>query len=488
MGFILYCFIKENNIIKGADLMGKILGAYLYPHPPILLGEIGKGEEEKAINTIKAMEELSRDIKHKSPSTIVIITPHGALFRDAISISAEEILVGDFSRFGQANLKYSFNNNLNLVNKIGFNAASDNISVVKIDNNTANRYNIEKGLDHGTLVPLHFVNKEYINYRLVHITYGLLPPMELYKFGRAIKRAIIDSEETAIIIASGDLCHRPSNFVDHISSPYKRFEEKIVKIIREGKMEDIVSFDLELAEEGRECGLRCLMIMAGTLDKYKLKTEVLSYEAPYGVGYSTAKLDIIGEDNERDLLKDIEAKKRSKLDHIRAEESIYVKLARESLEHYIKTGKYIKIPSEIPQDILNSRKGVFVTLKKDGVLRGCIGTIQATEKNVPMEIIKNAVSAGTKDPRFDSVEASELDDLVYSVDLLSESEAIESINELDVKNYGIIVSHGYKKGLLLPNLEGVDTVEEQLSIALSKANISHNDNYNMERFRVKRYY
>lgn len=464
--------------------MGKVLGAYLFPHPPIILEEIGKNEEKKAKNTIEGAKALSIDIKKKSPSTIIIITPHGPLFSDAVSISIEEKLTGSFEKFGHGELKFNYDNNLKLVKEIINNSFDTDITVAEVDEDFARQYNIDKNLDHGALVPLYFVDKDYKDYKLIHITYGLLPPKELYKFGRAIEKAIRDSDEEVIIIASGDLSHKLSNDGPYTYSPYgKVFDEKIVSIIKEGKMADIISFDLELAERAGECGLRSLMIMAGVIGKYKLETEVLSYEGPFGVGYLTAKIDIVGDNTGRDILDIIEEENATRVLKIREKEHPYVRLARESLEYYIRNGIYL----EIPEEILSIRKGVFVTLKKDGMLRGCIGTTEPTEPSIELEIVKNAVSAGTRDPRFDRVREDELDELIYSVDVLSQAEKIKSIDELDVEKYGVIVSSRSKRGLLLPNLEGVDTVEEQISIALSKANIRPDEDYTIERFEVERY-
>lgn len=442
--------------------MGNILGAYLLPHPPIILKEIGKGQEEKAEATINGIKDISKDIKAKSPSTIIVITPHGPLFRDAISISANADLQGDFGRFGHSELKFEFKNNLLLTHEIIKKSLKDDIPIVEVDDNLSKQYNIEKELDHGVLVPLYYVNKEYESYKLIHITYGLLSPYKLFGFGKVIKRSVKELDEDVVIIASGDLSHRLSNEGPYDYAPEgKIFDKRIVDMIERGNVNDIVSFDLNLAEKAGECGLRSIMIMAGAIDKYRLETKVLSYEAPFGVGYSTAKINILGKD-----------------------ESAYVKLARKSLEYYIRNGE----PLPVPEKILGIKKGVFVTIKKDNMLRGCIGTIQPTMENVELEIIQNAISAGTEDPRFQAVRESELDELVYSVDILSEPEPISSIEELDINRYGVIVSSGFRRGLLLPKLEGVDSVEEQVAIALNKANIRQDEKYEMERFEVKRYH
>lgn len=165
-----------------------------------------------------------------------------------------------------------------------------------------------------------------------------------------------------------------------------------------------------------------------------------------------------------------------------------MQLARLSIETYIRTGEYAKFPDNLPKEMLDRKAGVFVSLKKYGQLRGCIGTIAPVTENIAKEIYRNAVSAAVADPRFPAVKENELPDLIYSVDVLSESEPIQSMEELDVKRYGVIVSSGHKRGLLLPNLEGVNTVAEQVSIAKQKAGIGDNESFTMERFEVVRHY
>ena len=169
-------------------------------------------------------------------------------------------------------------------------------------------------------------------------------------------------------------------------------------------------------------------------------------------------------------------------------ESPYVKLARKSLTYFLKNKEVLELPEDIDKEMLEVRKPVFVTLKINGALRGCIGSTQAREKNLAMEIIKYAVEAGINDPRFPEVTLEELDQITFSVDVLESSESIDSMNSLDPKEFGVIVTKGYKKGLLLPRLEGVDTKEEQVRIALNKAGIGEYEDYTMERFRVTRYY
>jgi AmmeMemoRadiSam system protein A len=165
-----------------------------------------------------------------------------------------------------------------------------------------------------------------------------------------------------------------------------------------------------------------------------------------------------------------------------------VKLAKDTVELYIREGKILEVADrDLPQE-LKERAGVFVCLKIRDLLRGCIGTFQPTEPTVAHETMRNAISAATCDPRFPCVRPEELDQIEYTVDVLTPPEKISGASELDPKRYGVIVQSGKRRGLLLPDLEGVDTVEYQISIAREKAGIPAGAPLTLSRFEVKRYH
>ncbi|MDD5748973.1 MAG: AmmeMemoRadiSam system protein A [Actinomycetota bacterium] len=166
--------------------------------------------------------------------------------------------------------------------------------------------------------------------------------------------------------------------------------------------------------------------------------------------------------------------------------SPHVELARRVVESYVR-GEDPPTLDDVPDELRKTRAGVFVTIKKRGELRGCIGTIAPIQNSIAEEIRENAISSATRDPRFPPITPDELPELTYSVDVLEESEDIESIEELDPKIYGVIVSSGYRQGLLLPDLEGVDTPEQQVKIAMMKAGIYPGESFRLKRFRVTRH-
>ena len=166
-----------------------------------------------------------------------------------------------------------------------------------------------------------------------------------------------------------------------------------------------------------------------------------------------------------------------------------VELAKHTVWYLAQTGKKPQSPEpdSLPEEFFKERAGVFVSIKKKGNLRGCIGTFQPTSDNIIQETVRNAISASTKDPRFGPITEDELSALTFSVDVLTAPEPIDSPQELDPSRYGVIVTSGTRRGLLLPALDGVDTIEEQMSIVLQKAGIEPDEDIKLERFEVKRY-
>ncbi len=465
--------------------MGKLVFAGIAPHPPIIIDEIGGSQNKPSEKTITAMKKWALEIKEVNPDVLIFITPHGNIFQDAVAIQDGTRLKGDFARFGVPSLSFEVENNKVLKDLIKDEIEAAGYSVVGVNDESVNRYGLRKNLDHGVLVPLYFINKAGFDVPIVVVSMAFMEYEELYKIGVAIEEAVSNSGLNVALIASSDLSHRLTQDAPAGYDPLgKEFDEKMVDIISKGKLTELLDLDEELIDRAGECGLRPCIMLAGALDKYKIIPNVLSYEGPFGVGYMVASLKVEKHDETAFQKYLIEQKK----DHLfkKENESIPVKLARQSLEYYLEKGKFLPVPSPLP-DMLKEKKACFVTLKKNGHLRGCIGTIEPYRKMLANEIIENSVSAGTKDPRFTPITRDELEELDISVDVLSKPEKVSGVDELDPKQYGIIVMSSGKSGVLLPNLEGVDTVEMQLSITLEKAGIRQDEEYEIYRFKVERF-
>jgi AmmeMemoRadiSam system protein A len=462
--------------------------AGIAPHPPILLPEVGRGEERKLADTAGAMAEFTRRLKASGAETLVIISPHGSVFSDGIAINGCPRLTGDLKQFRAPQVSFEFANDPDLAGEIIRQAARLNIAAVEIDEDLAGEYGVNSRLDHGVMVPVYFLEKGGVHLPMVSVSMGLLPFEELYAFGVALRRAAEALDKKIAVVASGDLSHRLTPDAPAGYSPDgKVFDAWLMERLKELDIKAIVNADHGLAERAGECGLRTVIMMLGALDSLAVEPEVLSYEGPFGVGYLVAAFAPGAYNEQREWLEDMFADRDLKVRERREKESPLVQLARQTLETYVREGRKIKPPAPLPEE-LQEPAGVFVSLKKHGQLRGCIGTTGPTTANIAEEIINNAISAGVRDPRFNPVRPDELADIVYSVDVLKDPEPVDSTDQLDVKKYGVIVRSGRRSGLLLPNLEGVDTVEEQVAIARQKAGIGPDEPVELERFEVVRYY
>ena len=469
--------------------MGRLLKTFLMPHPPIMIAEIARGREQEINNTVNASSVVADEICKLKPDTIVIVVPpHGPAFSDAISINIDNILEGNLGNFGAPSLKYQYIVDLELTKIIIKKCEQNNLPIVSIDKDIAKSYGISSKLDHGSMVPLHFINKSYKNFKIIHITYGLISNEKLYQFGSIIRECIEETNSKVVFIASGDLSHRLTRDAPSGYNPLgERFDRQIVDFLNIPSPDDILKIDKELVEAAGECGYRSIIVMLGTLDGYDVESKIYSYEGTFGVGYCIAGYKLIEENKAKMKVETYLTQKREKIELVRSMEDPYVSLARQSLEYYVKTDKILGASTELPLEILQNCAGVFVSIKKNNELRGCIGTVEAIQENIAEEIIQNSISAGTHDPRFYPVDEQELENLIYSVDILGIPENINSKDMLDPKNYGVIVRKGRKSGLLLPNLEGIDSVDEQVSIVLKKAGINEVEDYTMERFQVIRH-
>jgi AmmeMemoRadiSam system protein A/AmmeMemoRadiSam system protein B len=455
--------------------------AFIVPHPPLIVPDIGRGEEKKIQSTVAAYDSIARMTAQIKPETIIVASPHSIMYGDYIHISPGEGAEGNFGRFGAAQVSIRKAYDVELVAELCAGAERAGIPAGVLGQK-------DKSLDHGVLVPLYFIEKYWRDCKLVRLSISGLSALDHYRFGQCVAAAVEKSGRNAVFIGSGDLSHKLTS-----DGPYgfakegPEFDREITDAMRSADFYKLLSFNEEYCEAAAECGLRSFIEMAGVLDGKALKTDFLSYEGPFGVGYAVCAYTVTGDDDSRRFARKYETEQERSLAEIKSAEDGYVKLARLSLETYVRSGDYARLPAGLPDDMLKNKAGVFVSLKKDGRLRGCIGTISPAEPSIAEEIIRNAVSAGTGDPRFEPVEEDELESLVYSVDVLGEAEPIASMNELDAKRYGVIVTKGSRRGLLLPNLEGVNTPRQQVAIALQKAGIPEGEKYGLERFEVVRH-
>ncbi len=459
-----------------------ITSAIMVPHPPLIIPEIGRGKENGIEKTIHAYDEAARQLAEHKPETIALISPHQILYSDYFHISPGNGAKGDFGRFMAGQVKMEVSYDTEFVKELCALADERDIPAGTMGER-------DKSLDHGTMVPLYFINKYWKDYKLVRIGLSGMPLAMHYELGQCIKMVADKLGRNVAVIASGDLSHKLTEDGPYgYSKDGPEYDRRIMDVMERASFNELFDFSEYFLESAAECGHRSFVIMAGTLDERAVEARRLSYEGPFGVGYGVCTYEPEGKDSERSFKKQFENILQERLAGQRKNEDAYVGLARKTIEEYITMGKTPDMPKELPEEMQKKQAGVFVSIKKDGRLRGCIGTIEAVQSSIAKEIVANAISAATRDPRFSPIKQAELPWLTISVDVLGDTEKISSTDELDVKRYGVIVTRGRRRGLLLPNLEGVDTVEEQLAIAKQKAGIGEDEPVEMERFEVVRHY
>lgn len=472
-----------------------IEAAFMVPHPPMIVPEVGKGSEKQVQKTIDSYKRVAEEIAAIKPETIIISSPHSVMYYDYFHISPKKGARGDFGRFGAAGVSFDEKYDTELVSLIEKNAG-------KADLQAGTMGEKDPGLDHGTMVPLFFIRQKYTDFRIVRIGLSGLDLPTHYELGMIIKKSAEELGRRCVYIASGDLSHKLQDYGPYgFAKEGPEYDKKIMDTASRAAFGEMLEFDEGFCEKAAECGHRSFVIMAGALDGCRVKAKVYSHEDVTGVGYGICSFypetgddgKALAYDDRRFL--DIYLKKESARLNTNLEKSDgYVKIARKTIDRYIRTGKTPKADELAPlltkeeiSELTEKRAGVFVSIHEHGALRGCIGTILPTASSIMEEIVQNAVSASTNDPRFEPIDRSELPYLEINVDVLTSPEPIDSPDELDVKRYGVIVTCGSRRGLLLPDLEGVDTVEEQISIAMSKGGIQRGEDYRLERFEVIRH-
>ena len=428
-----------------------------------MVPEVGRESISGVVDSIDAMAELTRRLIDSGAESVVLISPHAPLEVDSFVAYEGPEVYGDFSRFQAPETGFTVPVDEELLAAIKRVAASENYEVSTLPG---------RDLDHGTAVPLYFLLENGWQGKVVTLGYSFLSNEDHLRFGSCIKSAVDQVGRRVAFIASGDLSHRlkpqaPAGFNPdaHI------FDQQVVEALRSNAPQKIVNIDFNLRKLAGECGYRSMLVAIGVSADLPLSCEVLNYEAPFGVGYLVAQLT--------------HQPCRAKTDERAADPSA---LARKAVEAFIRSGNVLD-PGETSEGLLRARAPCFVCLKTlEGELRGCIGTIEPVKDSLAEEIVANAISAATTDPRFEPVTPAELSNLRYSVDVLHHPEPAE-IEELDPRVYGVIVEDesGSRRGLLLPDIPGIDDVQQQIEIATRKAGIPSGEPIKLSRFRVERY-
>lgn len=444
-----------------------------------MVPEVGREAIADVRSSIDAMAALTERVIRSGAETVILISPHAPLEPDAFVAYAGPQLHADFADFRAPAATVHAELDEELLKEITRAGAEQKFEVVRIRGD----------LDHGTAVPLYFLQRHGWHGRVVAFGYSFLSNEDHLRFGNCVRAAIDRVGRRVAFIASGDLSHRLKPDAPAGYNPQAHlFDEEVVDAIRSNTTLRIVNIDEELRRTAGECGYRSMLVAIGVAQELESRCEVINYEAPFGVGYLVAQLLSVPPPSAGGSEPTASAGE-PKPQPDRSDKSAELPaLARQVIETFVTTGEIIHAPQGL-SELLSQRAACFVSIKtSEGDLRGCIGTIEPEKNTLAEELIANAVSAASRDPRFSPISADELPNLKYSVDVLSQPELVR-LEDLDPNSYGVIVEDqdGERRGLLLPNLKGIDTAAKQVEVASRKAGIAPGAKVKLWRFRADRY-
>jgi MEMO1 family protein len=435
-------------------MSGFVAGA-LVAHPPILLTEVGGAQSQRVRATADAMRELDGMLSRVEAELAVVISPHSPSSMTSLPVRWAAHVAGDLSRFRAPQVQVEPQVDAALAAALVIDGQRAGFSLTWAE---------ETDLDHGVVVPLHSLPRTMANKRCIFLGVSGWPLHRFVEFGTWLQSRLRD--RFAILIASGDLSHRLTPDAPYGFRPEGPvFDRLVIDALRGWQWERIEELDPDLVEQAGECGLRPLAILLGAARAAGLTSHVLSYEGPFGVGYPVVAFTAAAPSAPK-IAFDVQA------------------LGRHAIDTYLRTRRLIDPPQPIPSE-LQAPSAVFVTLRKDGELRGCVGSVRPTEATAAHELIRYAVASAVRDPRFDPVRLDEVKALTIKVQLLDPAEPVAGTSGLDPQTYGIIVRSGERQALLLPGIEGIDTPEQQVLAACQKAGIDRFAPLALERFRTR---
>jgi AmmeMemoRadiSam system protein A len=440
--------------------------------------EVGRGREAETSRTIEALRQVAEELGEQHPETVLIISPHGPLQPSAMGISTAPHAIGSFVQWGAPGVSFTFDNDPEAVMLLQEEASTAGLPLADLDDWGLN-------LDWGCTVPLYHLRPGVRGARVVPMAISFLSSQAHYILGKAVGRALSRLGRAVAIICSADLSHALLPGAPNGYDPAGReFDERYRQAVEEWDADWMLHVDAEFRHHAAEDAVPQTSLLMGALSHLRVRSRVLSYEGPFGVGYLVAAIEVLGPRAAEEVESVAVAGAPVEAEAVQTAHP-YVRLAREAVENYVRYHQ-ITDPFDLMPEV-RRRAAAFVSIKKLGDLRGCIGTVEPAYADLAHEITHNAIAAATRDPRFEPVTESELPYLTYSVDVLSPPERVSGSEALDPRRYGVIVQSGRRRGLLLPDLPGVDSVEEQVAIARAKGGILPGEPAELYRFEVERY-
>jgi AmmeMemoRadiSam system protein A len=444
--------------------------AVLMCHAPIVVPEIGGSRAAECARTTSAMAEAAERLLAHRPQAIALVSPHTPRDRTRFGVCADESLHGSFAQFGAKEVALRLPGAPLLAAALCASAQQLGVPTCGVSGDD---------LDHGALVPLYFLRRAGWSGPTLLLSLPYPGTAAEPTLGRALAQAARQLGERVCVVASGDMSHRLTRDAPAGYHPEARtFDARFAQLIAQGDLRGATRIDEGLRELAAEDVVDSCAVVAGAVDFDATGHRVLHYEGPFGVGYLEAVLH-----ESASVVEDRSGGDPPPARDAAGPPSELLGIARASIAAHLCDRRYR--PGALAPPWLASR-GVFVTLRTVSAaeLRGCVGHMEPLFATLSQEVAACAAAAATRDTRFSPVAPDELAELLIEISLLGESQAVASIADLDPARYGVVVSSGRRRGVLLPGIDGIHTAREQVRVAAAKAGLSGTQPLSLRRFEV----
>ena len=432
-----------------------LVAAGLFPHPPVLIPEIGEEKTAQIKTTVDAVKKAVALIMEQKPDTVVMMTPHNISFSDGSAVLIDTELQGDMGAFGHPELSMTFSVENSMIRHI-VKKASRFAHIHSLDRDEAAYYKKSLEIDWGSFVPLYYLQQAGFDGKIILISPDYTKREKDYALGGIVTSVAKKSRHRVALIASGDLSHKLTPDAPHGYTPEgEKYDAIAMKSLETRDPLLLDALSTPYVSDIDTCGLPSLYFLLGALGNSPAELAVLSHEGPFGVGYGVALY----------LPKEEAAEKKTATDP-------YVKLAKEAIEKYVKTGRFLRIPKDLPPE-LEKPGAVLITLREYGATRGYAYALRPQFHNLAEEIIHMAKAAATESHQYMPVQVDELDNLDISVETIESLEPISSIEELDPSRYAFVVEGHYQShpaAIIIPaHRVEYDTPQKQWDDAKKRA-------------------
>lgn len=438
-------------------------------------------KDEAVQRSIRAVKDIALDIAKVKPETILVISKDGNIFDDAVNVDFTLRMSGSLDEDG-VSVSMEKECDMGLLEEINSRSNREELPVFMMNTKKAEEYGVEQELTPATITALYYIDKVYPDYKIVQVTTGDVARKDLYEIGMILREAAEANQKPAYAI----VCENQSDCLESAYDEYREagqsYDAQVQADLKDQDYLDLMLMKQRFIEKADAQGYDSLMIYLGMLEKIKNQTEVLSYEAPMGQGWLVAKsaFDLEGDFIIPSVLKEYVDVRTREREALQAQEPEILKMIRQAAKLWVEHQKKLDLSTylelmedkELAEQLVNQQTGVYVTIYKDGRMRGCMGSVTPTAENVGEALINYTIEACAYDTRFVPVTEEELPQLSFTVDILETPETVEDPKqELDPARYGIIVEQGVYRSVVLPNTPGIFTPEDQVQRALERAGI-----------------